>query len=1161
MGTALLWGQGAATIVGFVADPSGAAVVGAKVAVSDVAKGFIRVMSSDSAGAYTAAKIPIGRYTVTVEAPGFQKVVNTGIELTVGQTLRVDVQMQLGSAAAEINVSGNVTKVETESGTISDVVTGSQVTQLNLNGRNFTNLATLVPGAAPGGYDPSNVGVLASSAISFNGAPGQYNNWEIDGVPNTDQGAGGSANMVYPSIDAIAEFRIYTSIYDASIGKNAGATIELATKSGTNQFHGTMFEFIRNDAFDANDWFANRQVGLTGPAPKTPLKRNDFGFTIGGPVFVPKVYNTDKSKTFFFWSEEWRRNRDGTLINTTVPTLKMRQGDFSECDPLSANYNVVAASNCAIPTDPAAMTSYPNDIVPIQPQASALLNALIPLPNNGVNGYTSALSLPTNFRDDIVRLDQNIGSKNSVFLRYIQDSYEKTFTPTLWSSADYDTVNTLWTSPARSAVVHLTTTIKPNLLNEFMMTYSDDVNTVTQTAGASSPAGSVTKPANWSAPTLAPGNAGVAILPGVSICGGTPFCAHQSTGFDFLYLGPVFTWKDNVVWSRGGHNLKFGFSLIRTRLDQTEDSGPIQGMYTFSNSNPNTTGNALADMYVGQIAEYTENTGVSNGAYTGGYYPGGRWVQWDFEPYFQDDWHVTKNLTLNLGLRYYLPQQFADTSKLHLDSTFIPSAYRPGAQAQLDSSGNLIQGSGQTYLSYGNGLVECGAGGIPRGCQEAFRTGWAPRVGFSWDPTGSGKTVVRGGYGISYDIANGNEGAASFFGNPPNVANPTVYNVVGYQNVAGGVIAPTSMSIIPRRAKFPSVQQFSLGIQHQFSGSNVLSVSYVGSAGRHLLQNRNQNQVYPGETTQDVPALAGTPGCTSSGTCDVQYVLINNLQPSTYFNPYRGYSDITLRDWAGNSNYNSLQVNFRHTVGHGLTLQAAYTWSHNIDDVGGSGVNDYDMSRWRATSNLNQAQMLVLNYTYEIPFFTHARNVFLRSAVGGWQLSGVTSFLTGQPLDFTCGISGTGSGVGGSVRCNALGALTVEKGSTNDPTYGPTPTWFDPASIGQINYSQLAANGEPGMFGNLGRNVLTGPGRNNWDLAVLKNFAMPWFKSEKSNIQFRAESFNSFNHPQWNSINIGCGSETPAGAPCSGNENNLGNGEVNGAWPARVLQLGLKFVF
>jgi hypothetical protein len=1162
--------QSLATIVGTVTDPSGAVVPSARVTVSNPLKGFVRHLETDSAGAYTAVGVPIGTYIITAEASGFAEAVRKNIAVSVGETLRVDFRLALGSGTQRVTIVGTVAHVQTETGTISSLITGKQITQLNLNGRNFTNLAVLIPGAAPGyGYNPFSVGVLADSGISFNGMPTQYNNWEIDGVNNTDQGAGGTANMIYPNIDSIAEERISTSTYDAQYGKNSGATIEIALKSGTDKFHGDLFEFDRNNAFDANNWFLNRTIAPPGGnAAAVPLRWNDYGFTLGGPVYVPRIYNGRKFKTYFFWSEEWKKESEGTVINAGVPTLRMRRGDFSECDPKTGNYNPVVASNCVLPINPATGALFPNDTVPIDPNAEALLSGLFPLPNNGVDTYTAAPSLPTYWREDLIRIDQHFGDKTSVFFHYINDAFKENFLPTLWVSAEYPTVETEWTSPSKSAVFNLTRSIRPNLLNEFMVGFSADVNTVNQTTGFASPAGSINKPASWSVSTLFPANATIPILPGVSVCGGLPFCANESTGYNYFFWGPVTQLKDNMAWTKGNHLLRFGGYLQRIHLNQTSDSGQsAQGFFTFSNSAPNSTGNALADMYLGRIASYQELGQVINGQPFGGY-PLGHWREWDFEPYFQDDWRATRRLTLNIGMRYYLPTAYQDVRTPNLDSIFMPSLYNPAAEAQLSSSGNLIPSTGHTYLQYGNGLLECGVGQIRAGCLVPYRGSIAPRLGFAWDPTGSGKTAVRGGYGIFYDVSNGNEGGAGFFGNnPPDVGVPTVYYVNGYANISSAVapLPPTSFSNESYYQKWPSVQQFSLGIEHQFPGNNLLSVSYVGDLGRHLERARNLNQVPVGAGIKNVPALAGTPGCDSTGNCNVQAILIQNLEPTIFFVPFRGYGTILNREWTAISNYNSLQVDFRHSVGHGLTLEAAYTWSHTLDNTFGlnnsNNVNDYDLSRWYADSNLDQPQMLVMNYVYDLPFFLHSSNVLARTFLGGWEFSGVTSFLSGNPISISCGIAGMSSGVGGAVMCNSLGPLKIDKGITDDPQFGPTPTWFNPTALGQIEISQLAANNEPGMFGYMGRNSLIGPGRNNWDLALLKNFRMPWINGESSSVQFRLETFNTFNHTQWSGVNASCGSETPPGTPCSGIVNNLGNGEVSSAWPAREIQFGLKFSF
>ena len=297
------------------------------------------------------------------------------------------------------------------------------------------------------------------------------------------------------------------------------------------------------------------------------------------------------------------------------------------------------------------------------------------------------------------------------------------------------------------------------------------------------------------------------------------------------------------------------------------------------------------------------------------------------------------------------------------------------------------------------------------------------------------------------------------------------------------------MTALPYQEPWGSAQQFSLGIQHEFPGNNLLGVSYVGALGRHLARSRDLDQIPIGVGIMNVPALAGmVPGCDAAGNCNVQEVLINNEVQNTYFLPYRGYSGIAMKENTAVSSYNALQASFRHPFGKGLTFQASYTWSHAIDDSSStyfrSYVDDSNLSRWRATSNLNRAQMLVMNFVYALPFFKTTSSRFARNALGGWQISGITSFFTGTPIDVGCGIVGFGNGIGTGLRCNSLGPFKIKKGVDNDPQFGPTPTWFDGNTFAQPLEPQLRADGQPGMFGTMGRNPLTGPGRNNWDLAI-----------------------------------------------------------------------------
>jgi hypothetical protein len=362
------------------------------------------------------------------------------------------------------------------------------------------------------------------------------------------------------------------------------------------------------------------------------------------------------------------------------------------------------------------------------------------------------------------------------------------------------------------------------------------------------------------------------------------------------------------------------------------------------------------------------------------------------------------------------------------------------------------------------------------------------------------------------------------------------------------------------------VQQYSLNIQHQFAGNNLVTAGYVGSLGRHLGQYLNLNYVPVGAGTQNAPGLAGQSGCTAQGVCNVQNTLIHNLAPTIFFVPYQGYSTIGFYQNEAISNYNALQATFRHTVGHGLTFDAVYTWSHTFDDssepggiTDGGGIGSFqNLSRWYGNSIIDLPQTLVFDYVYNLPFLKNSSNSLLKNTLGGWTWSGITAFMNGFPVDFTCGVSGFSTGIGSSTaRCNTVGNLKVQKGTVDDSQFGPTPTWFDPSVVTQPNFSQLAANNQPGMFGYMGKNMLFGPGLNKWDISLFKNITLPWVHGENSNLRIRLETFNTFNHPSFSSINAGCASTIGFGQPCT----QLGNGEVSGDHAPRNIQLGMEFRF
>ena len=1168
------WAQSeAATVIGTVTDPSGAVIPNVKVEVANPDKGFKRSLVSDSAGSYVIDQVPIGSCVITAEAAGFQKLVRSGITLQVSQLLRVNLQMQVGATTQEVTIVGNVPRVETETGTISHVINGSQVVDLDLNGRNFANLMYLTPGVTEANGQTF-YGTVGGAGF-VNGIRQGYSKFEFDGMYGGDTSGGGTSSNIDPSIDSVAEMRVTANSYEANMGLAGGSLIEVAIKSGTKEFHGGMYDFVRNTDFNANDFFQNRVVNPPGGnAPKLPMHWNDPGYYLGGPFYIPGVYNQDKTKTFFFWSQEFHRYRTGVVINTSAPTLLERQGNFSECDKTSANYNATVAAGCILPKIPGSGGQlYPNDILPVDPDATDLLNAWVPLPNSGPNGYVKSPSNPTNWGQQTVRVDQNISDRTAAMFRFTHDSwYWGTFPPTnTYSGATYDTQESQQNRLGFNAVFRLTHSVNPHLMSTFMLGVTSDMLLYGAPAlvGKSSVAGSFEKPANWTAHNIFAVNEANNDLPGVS----SPYTmgpelAGVGVKDDFSNSAPAYVLKDDWVDVAGNHTLKFG--LFAERAQKNEHGGmATDGIYSFSGgSSANSTGNSLADEDIGALAFVEEGTQTVGGTPVGGYAKFFfRFT--DVEPYFQDDWKVTRKLTLNLGLRYTYYQPNHEISNPPKNSTFIPGLYNPAAQAQLNAGGYLIAGTGAWFHSFGNGLVECGANGIPPSCSLATEANVAPRFGFAYDPTGSGKTVIRGGYGLFYDLGGtGIAGSQSFESNAPTEFTSFAYNISGYTNITPGLLGPVALTVMPTKHKWMVVQQYNLTVQHEFPGKNLLSVGYVGTLSHHLPISVNINQIPEGVTTENVPALAGATGCDSLGNCNVQSILINKQHSSVFFVPYRGYTTILSEEGVSNSNYNALQAEFTHPFGHGLMVQASYAWSHSLDDASTYYSNTFfdstNIERNYGSSDFNRPQSLLLSYVYSLPFFSHPSNTLLSKSLsqtlGGWRISGITSFFSGVPFTPTCGVSGYSTAINGSTLCNPVGPVKAQKSTISIPTYGPTPAVFSGSEIAQPLLSQLNSNGEPGMFGYLGKNVLTGPGRNNFDLALLKDFRMPWFGGERSRLEFRAETFNTFNHPNWDGLNTGCSGTTTFGQPCTGTAN-ASLGAVNADWGPRALQLALKLTF
>jgi len=1165
----LMSAQDTGYISGTVTDKTGSAIAGADVDLKNASGNLTRNTVTNADGAYVISGLPGDTYDLTVTAKGFQKFTAQRVVLQVAEKARVDVQLTVGAITEEVVVTGeSVAQVETTSSDISSTITGKQLDNLVLNGRNFTQLVTLSPGVVnQTGTDEGRVGVYGNVAYSMNGGRTEYNNWELDGGDNMDNGSNSTLN-VYPNPEAIAEFKVLTSSYGAQYGRNGSGTVEVETKSGGTTFHGSAFEYLRNDFFNANEYF-NNSNGIARP----PYKKHDFGYTIGGPVYIPNHYNSDKKKTFFFFSEEWRREKNpATIAPQNVPSDAERSGDFTVLcghDPTDCPGGAQVITPTAVGTALLALIPHANTTNGLYPDGT-------PIP-----AFAQTVSTPTTWREELVRIDHNITDNYRLTFRYIHDSWSTVVPNPLWGNgtSDFENIQTNFVGPGSSFVARLNANITPTLMNEFVASYTADHIFLTALNNPALPSG---------LPLGSIFNNGLGgILPSISLSGNAAYVGGangvlaQDTGyFPWNNANPTYTYRDNVTKILGTHTFQFGAYVAGAQ--QNEDSSPnIQGILSFSASSSVSTGNSLADLLLGNIASYKQwDTKVK-------YYNRYKIV----EPYFQDDWRVTKRLTLNLGLRVSLFGTYRERYRqaFNLDPSQFVAANAPGFFfSPLNSSdprnGSLIQNAGNTANPL-NGIVQCGAkgGNLPLlpgsafptvavgsssndGCLSGHLFNPAPRIGFAFDPKGDGKMAIRGGYGIFYEHTNGNEGnTESLEGSAPLVLAATQSNVTGYENIGAGSglvpLFPLTVVSIPNKAQWPYMQQWNLNVQRELPSHLVLSAAYVGSKGTHLTLLSNGNQILPVSAAQN-PYQSGqvitAPDCSSitndptTGLADAAVLsngtvltasspgLVNlavacGATADRYRSVFAGYSNITQLRNAANSVYHALQVAARRTVGD-LTLSAAYTYSHAIDDESDRSdnafVNTYNFAANRASSSFDLRHNFSISYVYGLPFFKSAG--LARAVLGGWQISGITTAQTGTPFSVTNNTTysdnaGVGNGVGTGSRPDLVGNPHSGLGSNHDPTL-----WYNPAAYAVPT----------GLtFGNVGRDTLNLPSRLNFDVGIFKRFTI----SERTGIDFRWENFNFFNHTQFNGIDNGL--------------NDSSFLHVNSTHLARKMQFGLRLYF
>jgi outer membrane receptor protein involved in Fe transport len=1187
------------SLVGTVVDQQDAVVVGAPVTLTSAGTGQVRQAVTDSLGSYRFVNLEPGIYNLTVKAPGFKSETQTGIEVVAQETHNAGrTRLQVGNATDTITVTANSAQVQLASSEKAATVDNHDLSDLTLKGRDLFGYPRLVPGVidTSGSRDVTSHGAI--SGMNINGSTSALN-FTVDGITDMDTGSNTSVQFE-PNLDSIEELKVLTSNYAAEYGRNSGGMITAVTKSGTQEFHGSAAWNHRHEEFDADTWVNNHTIKNGAATPRVPYRYNVEPYSIGGPAYIPKVFNRQKNRLFFFWSQEYTGQFvSGGSQSVYTPTALERMGDFSKS--FNNNGSLINVLDPANNNQP-----FPGNIIPssrINPLGQALLN-FFPLPN-----YTPTLAAQTNVvnyfeqasathprRNSVLRVDGTVTSKISAYFR--------------WNS-DYDTSNVLYDgvpftsdqggtlgatgiSPiehpngGRGYLGSVTYTISPTMINEFTVANNWDQYTYVTTDNYKTESSSLIPGLPSLFPVPGPSQSGsqgpingyASILPTFSF-GGTPSNAvsYGRTGASAgqeIAINPTFYYTDNLTKIAGHHSFKTGLYVEYNEKYQPADRN-YAGAFSFASSSSTpllNTNDGFANALLGNVNSYSQYSATTT--FNVNY--------WNVEFYAQDNWKVNGRLTLDLGVRFYhqTPQQdyfhtFVNFNPSTYSASAIPRIYVPycstGAATCTSSNGLVAKdpGSGATVSSgfigdyvpnTGNptdGLQVLGVNGVPLAPYHQAPIAAAPRIGFAYDLTGDGKTALRGGWGMFFNRLDGNQ-YYGLSGQPPTAYPVTVNTLTLSQIAAQNTGAPPSLSSLsiaplaptawPAQVPWDAVMNSSINLQRQVGRALVVEVGYTlsYSYNQHLTYNINYIPLGTGWPFNPANLNPTTAGNTSAD--------IGSIFERT---KYPGYGAITENAMIGHDNYNAFTSSLQQRLWHGLVVGAAYTYSKALGTTAYTPAVANNEAWNYGRLSIDRRNNLQISYYYDFP------NVAKRYGVKGlglvidhWTFSGITSVQSGAPFNPGCGLTSGAAGVTGgytgtpdvSQRCQVIG---------NPLANIPAGTYFNPAAFAMPALATGPDNSivGPPALGNLGggAGVLTYPRITNFDLTITKNF--PLGVDTRRVLRFQVQAYNAFNHPEFNAMNTGIQFNPTTNAVSNGTSVGLPTGTL----PARVMAFTARLQF